>query len=79
MGDLCRTKQGDEGYALRQVPYEVSEEEIARNPSAMFQNRLPLLNHFRFFIHFNMSRKNRTYHILFQQNNLQTSTIHIIS
>lgn len=37
ISDLVRTKQGNEGIALRQVPYEVSEQEIANNPSAMFQ------------------------------------------
>lgn len=37
ISDLCRTKQGNEGIALRQKPYEVSEEELARDPSALFQ------------------------------------------
>jgi len=37
INDLCRKKQGSEGIALRQVTYDVSDEEIARNPSAMFQ------------------------------------------
>lgn len=37
ISDLCRTKQGSEGIALKQKPYEVSEEEIANDPSAVFQ------------------------------------------
>ena len=35
--DLCRTKQGNEGIALKQAPFEIPDDEIARNPSAMFQ------------------------------------------
>lgn len=37
INDLCRTKEGNEGAALKQTPFDVSAEEIERNPSSMFQ------------------------------------------
>ena len=36
MYDLISTKQGSEGYALRQTPRELTDEEILQNPSCVF-------------------------------------------